>query len=267
MSLDYQLYLGDCLEVMQQFEKRSIDLILADLPYGTTDSEWDSIIPLDKLWDQYKRVIKEAAIVLTAANPFNYILYNSNPTWFKYDWIWDKKNISNPLMGWQQPLRKHEYVLVFYKGSITYNPQMTKGQMRLKGGRRAGNIENVTHSGRFNILENSSNFNDDYYPKSILEFSNASQTGKIHPNEKPVPLLEYLIKTYSNPGDTVLDNTMGSGSTGEAALRTGRKFIGIEKDESYFEVAKKRLESLIVLPNEEIVKVKDQEKDISMGLW
>jgi site-specific DNA-methyltransferase (adenine-specific) len=240
---------GDCLEVMPGIPEKSIGMILADLPYQETDCDWDKMIPLEPLWSQYKRIITDrGVIVLTAASPFNYVLYNSNPDWFKYEWVWDKRNISNPLMGWQQPLRKHEYVLVFYKNGATYNPQMTKGGLRDKGGKRYGRIENDTQSGRFNILENHSSVNDEYYPKSIIEISNAAQKGKLHPTQKPVALFSYLIRTYSNPGDLVLDNAAGSCTLAIAAIETGRNWLCIEQSPKYVKIGRGRVEARLKQP-------------------
>lgn len=233
------VYLGDCLEIMPTLPDKSIDMILCDLPYGTTACKWDTIIPFEPLWKQYKRLIKDnGAIVLTASQPFTSALVMSNPGWFKYEWIWDKIKPSSFLTARIEPLRKHESILIFGQGRIAYKPQMTKGRMRNKSPMRNGK------DGVFGVYVggNAENVNDDYYPKSIIEISNAAQVGKAHPTQKPVALFEYLIRTYTNEGDTVLDNCAGSGTTGVACQNTNRKFILIEKDEKYFGIIKKRLE-------------------------
>lgn len=227
-----QLIHGDCLDWLPTIPDKSVDAIIADWPYGTTRNKWDSVIPLDKLWPECKRVIKDnGAIVLFSAQPFTSHLILSNPEWFKYEQIWDKKNPRGHLNSKIMPLRRHENILVFGKGRIIYNPQMRSGKVRQKGGNRRTNRGCYGHHGSTN------NVNGDYYPTSILEFTAANQRNKLHPNQKPVALLEYLIRTYTNDGDLVLDNTMGSGVTGIACTNTRRDFIGIEKDVGYFEVA------------------------------
>jgi site-specific DNA-methyltransferase (adenine-specific) len=231
------LHLGDCLEVMKQIPDKFVDAIICDLPYGTTACKWDSVIPFEPLWAQYKRIIKDnGAIVLTAAQPFTSALVLSNPKWFKYEWIWNKKKPSNFLNANRTPLMNHESVLVFYKSFGIYNPQMTIGKTRTKGGKKYAN--NGCY-GNYNETEKVS-YNK-YFPKSIVEISNAQQKGKVHPTQKPVELMEYLVKTYTNDGDTILDNCMGSGTTGVACKNLNRKFIGIEQDPSYFEIAKGRI--------------------------
>ena len=204
-------------------------MILCDLPYGTTRNKWDSIIPLDKLWEQYKRVIKDnGAIVLTAAQPFESLLISSNPKMFKYDLIWKKTHAKGHLNAKRMPLRGHESILVFYKKPPVYNPIMRKGKYRYKGnkGQKAGRC--YGESKEYGV------WNDEYYPTSVIEISNAVQKGKIHPTQKPVALFEYLIKTYSNEGDTILDNCMGSGTTAIACINTNRNYIGFELDEEYY---------------------------------
>ena len=234
---EIDLRLGDCLEIMQTIPDKSIDAIICDLPYGTTACKWDSVIPFEPLWAQYKRIIKDnGAIVLTAVQPFTSALVISNPKWFKYEWIWNKKKPSNFLNANKTPLMNHESVLVFYGSFGVYNPQMTTGKTRTKGGKKYAN--NGCY-GNYNETKKVS-YNQ-YYPKSIVEISNAQQKGKVHPTQKPVALMEYLVKTYTNQSDTVLDNCMGSGTTGVACKNLGRKFIGIEQDPNYFEIAKKRI--------------------------
>jgi site-specific DNA-methyltransferase (adenine-specific) len=231
----YTLHLGDCLEVMPRIPDASIDAIIADWPYGVTQNSWDSVIPLEPLWGECERVVKrKGVIVLTARQPFTSILVMSNPKWFKWDDVWDKKLPTGFLNAKVMPLRRHESVLVFGKGRVTYNPQMTKGKMKNKRG--------YSHSSCYGTYGIQANWNDDYYPTSVIEISNANQSAKLHETEKPVALMEYLVKTYTNPGDLVLDNTFGSCSTGEACLKTGRRFIGIEKDPEYFRIGQERLE-------------------------
>jgi site-specific DNA-methyltransferase (adenine-specific) len=212
-------------------------------PYGTTSCKWDIIIPFDKLWKEYNRIVKDnGAIVLFGVQPFTTIMIYSNIKNFKHQWIWDKKNGSNFMHLKNHPNKVHEDIIVFSaKGKVNYYPQMTKGKMRVKGNEKE--YESGGIYGRYKKIKTK---NDLYYPKSIIEFSNAGRTGKskkIHPTQKPVDLLEYLIKTYTNDGEVVLDNCMGSGSTGIACLNTNRKFIGIELDEKYFEMAKNRIEN------------------------
>lgn len=207
---------------------------------GTTRCKWDTVIPFEPLWNQYKRIIKpNGAIVLFGSEPFSSHLRLSNLKWYKYDWVWDKKSTTGFLNAKIRPLRRHEYVHIFSNGKPVYYPIMeTRGKPRKKGSynKKIGNGDMVY--GAFNNLTSYNNF---YYPTDILEFSNAAQKGKIHPTQKPVALLEYLIRTYTNEGDTVLDNCMGSGSTGIACINTNRNFIGMELDQKYFEIAEKRI--------------------------
>ena len=236
-----QLLQGDCLELMKNIPDGSVDMILCDLPYGTTKNEYDKIIPFESLWGQYNRVIKNnGAIVLFSQQPFTSQLTLSNIKYFRYEWIWQKTKATGFMNVKKMPLKIHENILVFYKKLPTYNPQGIKNGMSIKTGRsRKGNSRNYgnTGCGNPNYIQTTSN-----YPKDIISFSNPSNKGHLHPNQKPVSLLEYLIKTYTNEGDTVLDNCMGSGSTGVACVNTGRKFIGIELDENYFNIAKNRIE-------------------------
>ena len=229
---------GDCLELMKDIPEKSIDMILADLPYGTTACKWDTIIPFKPLWEQYNRIIKDnGAIVLTASQPFTSALVMSNPKMFKYSWIWDKVKPSGFQVAKYRPMMRQEDVLVFGKGRINYNPIMTLRE-KVKTSR-------VYSSSDSNPLKNNDGKNRTYthkYPQSILVFSNAVQKGKVHPTQKPVPLFEYLIKTYTNEGETVLDNCMGSGTTGVACKNLNRNFIGMELDEDYFNIAKERIE-------------------------
>jgi len=196
------------------------------------------VIPFEPLWEQYKRIIKDnGAIVLTASPPFNVFLGASNLSWFKYEWIWDKKLGSGSLNVRKVPLKRHENILVFYKNSPTYNPQMRKGKFRNKSTNKPeankGNYGEIKH-----IRDN---YNDIYYPTTILEFSNANVRGRVHPTQKPVALFEYLIKTYTNEGELVLDNCIGSGTTAIACMQTNRNFIGIELEPKYVDIANKRI--------------------------
>jgi len=227
---------GDCLELMKDIPDGSVDMILADLPYGTTACKWDTIIPFEPLWEQYRRVAKpNAAIVLTASQPFTSALVMSNPKMFKYEWIWDKKKGGNIMNLKSQPYKVHENVLVFSKLSHIYNPIMTEqkertGKTYSKGA--ANGIQNYGDIRKYNKK----------YPKSIIEESNANQKGKVHPTQKPVALFEYLIKTYTNEGDLVLDNVAGSGTTGVACQNLNRNFILMEQEPEYVEIIKQRLE-------------------------
>jgi site-specific DNA-methyltransferase (adenine-specific) len=233
-----QLIHGDCLEKMKDIESKSIDMILCDLPYGTTACKWDTIIPFEPLWEQYERVIKDnGAIVLTASQPFTSNLVMSNPKMFKYEWIWNKTRPTGSMLAKKRPLKEHECVLVFYKKQPTYNPQMTKAERVLEK-ERIVNKGEVTGNVRLKRKFDNGGL---AYPRSIQLFANPNHNS-LHPTQKPVALLEYLIKTYTLEGETVLDNCMGSGSTGVACINTNRNFIGIEKDDKYFEIAKKRIE-------------------------
>lgn len=237
MSKQFKLVNAECIETMKRLPDNSIDLILTDPPYGTTACKWDSIIPLDKMWEQLKRIIKpNGAIVLTASQPFTSVLVSSNLKMFKYDWTW-KKNISTGhLNSKKQPMRDKEDIVVFYKKQCIYNPQMTVGTP-YKGRARA------PASGPYGRHGSVRYDNEGLrYPKQVLNFKVVTKQGNLHPTQKPVALMEYLIKTYSNENDLVLDFTMGSGTTGVACLNTDRKFLGIELDEKYFEIAKKRIE-------------------------
>ena len=230
------VYNEDCLEGMNRIENKSVDMILCDLPYGTTRNKWDSVIPLDKLWKQYNRIIKNnGAIVLTAQTPFDKLLGYSNLKMLKYEMIWVKNISTGHLNANRMPMKEHENILIFYKKLPTYNPQMT--------------IDEPYTQKRKPINDNGSNYgeikrtdtvnNGTRFPKSVLYFDR--EIG-LHPTQKPVKLFEYLIKTYTNEGDIVLDNCMGSGTTGVACMNTNRNFIGIELDDKYFEIARKRLE-------------------------
>lgn len=233
-----QLILGDCLEVMPLLPDKSIDMILCDLPYGTTNNKWDSVIPLDRLWDEYKRLIKDnGAIVLTAQTPFDKVLGVSNLEMLRYEWIWEKNRATGHLNVKNAPLKAHENILVFYKEMPTFNPQKTYGHKpvnRYKKHVDDGSNYGITKTG----IEGGGQ--TDRYPRDVLYFPMDKE--HYHPTQKPVALFEYLIKTYTNEGDLVLDNCMGSGTAPLAASKLNRRFIGIEKEIDYFKIAGKRLE-------------------------
>ena len=238
---DGVLFKGDCLDIMPLIPNGSVDMILADLPYGTTACKWDSIIPFEPLWKQYERVIKDnGAIVLFGQEPFSSNLRSSNFKLYRYDWIWEKDNHTNFLNIKKQPAKRHELISVFYKKQPTYNPQMWEGKENHSVGNQIGKmVEREYLGGKFVLKETrKSNLK---YPISILRFKGEGRGKAIHPTQKPVALFEYLIKTYTNEGDMVMDNTMGSGTTPLAAKELNRKFIGIEMDEKYFDIAVNRL--------------------------
>lgn len=229
---------GDCLELMKDIPDKSIDMILCDLPYGTTACKWDIVIPFDKLWEQYNRIIKDnGAIVLFGSEPFSSKLRISNMKNYRYDWIWKKTKFSNFLCLKKQPARNYENICVFYKKQPTYNPQMEKGEPYKDNGRkiRKSNQQTFGVKTQLPVINNGTR-----YPNSIIFFSNGNNKN-VHPTQKPVALLEYLIKTYTNEGETVLDNCMGSGSTGVACINTNRNFIGIELEENYYKIACERI--------------------------
>lgn len=229
---------GDCLELMKQLEPGSVDMILCDLPYGTTQNKWDSVIPLDPLWACYLRICKPtAAIVLTCAQPFTSALVLSNPKLFKYEWIWNKVRVTGHLNAKKQPMRAHESVVVFYRSQCVYNPQMTPSGGHIRGpfGKQKKRTENY---GVFSD-DNRTHEASEYYPRSIITFQAEMQS--IHPTQKPTSLFEYLILTYTDPSEVVLDNCIGSGTTAIACLNTGRNFIGFELSQEYVDIANKRL--------------------------
>jgi len=234
------LMLGDCLERMKEIPAGSVDMVLTDPPYGTTACKWDSIIPLEPMWEQLKRVIKpNGAIALFGSEPFSSVLRMSNIKQYKYDWIWEKNTGSNFLHAKRMPIRYSENIHIFMQGSSWYNPQKTTGHTPTNSGkgRNTGNI----YSG--NMQVDYKGGDTTRYPKNIIKFNSVNNYARAHPTQKPVALMEYLIKTYTNEGETVLDFTMGSGSTGVACVNTNRNFIGIELDPEYFDIAKQRIES------------------------
>lgn len=234
--MKYELHLGDCLEVMKSIPDGSADLILCDLPYGTTQNKWDSVIPFEILWEHYWRVCR-GAVVLTAHTPFDKVLGASNIGTLRYEWIWHKTKATGHLNAKVQPMKNHENVLVFYKSLPAYNPQglVRKTVPTIRKGGNNGTNYGKSDKDAIQEFEN--------YPRSILAIPSEGKT--VHPTQKPVALMEYLIRTYTNEGNTVLDNCMGSGTTGVACMNTGRRFIGIEMDEGYFNIAKERIESAI----------------------
>ena len=234
-----ELYNGDCLEVMKSITDGSVDLVLTDPPYGTTACKWDSIIPLEPMWEQLKRIIKpEGAIVLFGQEPFSSILRMSHIKGYKYDWIWDKVKQGAFATAKFAPLKQHEVISVFSLNGqkVKYYPQMVKMDKS-----RTGRIYSSSDSASVKYNDGVERLYTEKYPKTIITESNANNKGKVHPTQKPVALMEYLIKTYTNEGETVLDFTMGSGTTGVACKNTNRDFIGIELDEKYFEIAKNRI--------------------------
>lgn len=225
---------GDCLELMSDISDGSIDMILCDMPYGTTKNKWDTIIPLEPLWNHYKRVIKpNGAICLFSQMPFSATLVCSQPNLFRYEWIWEKTNATGFLNANKMPMKTHENILVFYKRLPTYNKMLSKG----KPYRSISKVSHTTNYGNFGTQE--LNNEGTRVPRDMLKFGRDND--KYHPTQKPVALCEYLINTYTNEGETVLDNCMGSGSTGVACVNTGRRFIGIEIDDNYFNIAKERI--------------------------
>lgn len=239
--LNVNLLKGDCLELMKDIPDGSVDMILCDLPYGTTRNKWDTVIPFDKLWKQYKRIIKEhGAILLFGQELFMAKLILSNERFFRYTLIWDKVLTTGHLNANRMPLRSHEAIAVFYKHLPTYNPQKTLGNPNHGAGSSIGNLPKINNNyGKYNIKD--SDKTGMKFPKSIITFKKTHPSVSVHPTQKPVALLEYLIKTYTNENETVLDNTMGSGSTGVACVNTGRNFIGMELDCNYFKIAEERI--------------------------
>ena len=237
----------DCLEGMKKIEDKSIDMILCDLPYGTTACKWDTVIPFEPLWEQYERIIKDdGMIALFGSQPFTSALVMSNPKMFKYEWIWEKDKPSNFALANKQPMKYHENILVFYKNFPTYNKQITDGHKPMNGQAKYGRTYNGSVPS-LDVEERYCGGKTTRNPSSIQKFNtpkhNSSDKSGLHPTQKPVDLLEYLIRTYTNEYETVLDNCMGSGSTGVACVNTNRNFIGIELDNTYFEVAEKRIKN------------------------
>lgn len=238
-----EIWNGDCLEIMKKIPDKSVDMILTDPPYGITACKWDSVIPFEPMWEQLNRIIKDnGAIVLFGSEPFSSMLRCSNLKMFKYDWIWNKRKVAHPLNAKIMPLKKHEIISVFGNGKIVYFPQGLKEVNKIQ---KRNDVKSLIGDG-YSVCgkSNKTTFQKwGNYPSSIIEYSKENKT--VHPTQKPVSLLEYLIKTYTLENETVLDFTMGSGSTGVACLNTKRNFIGIELDENYFNIAKQRIEKAI----------------------
>lgn len=251
------LHMGECLEIMKTIPGGSVDMVLCDLPYGTTACKWDSVIPLERLWEEYLRVLtQKGAVVLTAAQPFTTALVASNLGMFKYCWYWAKSRVTGFANAKRQPLRCVEEVVVFARGAAPYNPQgLIYAPKVVRNGKSVGGntlrADVAESSGKGSLRTAGSTYVQEFtgYPKQLVEFASESRT--VHPTQKPVALMDYLIRTYTNPGDTVLDNCMGSGTTGVAALQSGRNFIGIEMDPGYFKIAQDRIAAVELQRNAE----------------
>ena len=232
---------GNCLDRMKEIPDGSVDMVLTDPPYGTTACKWDGVIDFDLMWLQLKRIIKpNGAIVLFGSEPFSSALRMSNIKQYKYDWVWDKVKTGNPLNAKIMPLNRTENIMVFIKGKNFYYPIKTpRDKPKSSGNVAEGSVR------CFQGVKQENKIYTEKYPTNLLTFSNANQKGKLHPTQKPVALLEYLIKTYTQENETILDFTFGSCSTGVACLNTNRKFLGIEMDEGYFEVSKNRIEAAL----------------------
>ena len=231
-----KIILGNCLDVMQDIPDGSVDAVICDPPYQITACSWDSIIPLEPMWKHLKRIIKpNGAIVMTASQPFTTTLISSNMGMFKYDLVWHKTQPSGHLNAKIMPLRGHEDIIIFCNGKTTYNPEMRKGKYRFKGNKGQAKGRCYGESKSYGV------YNDEYYPTSILTMGNADQRNKVHPTQKPVALFEYLIRTYTNKGDLVLDFAAGSGTTGVACRNIHRNFILIEKEQKYVDIANQRI--------------------------
>lgn len=235
-----QVFLGDCLELYKNIEPKSIDLILTDLPYGTTACKWDTIIPFDKLWEMVNYLLKSNGVfITTASQPFTSALVMSNPKMFKYEWIWEKDRPSNPLVANKRVMPRHENICVFYEKQPIYNPQKEERKEENKRNNKKYTAHETGTKG-LTVLSRSDGNTDFVHPTSIQKFTYGEGRGK-HPTQKPVTLFEYLLKTYSNEGMTIFDPCMGSGTTGVACKNLKRNFIGIEKDEGYFKIAEQRI--------------------------
>lgn len=248
---------GDCLAVMPALATGSIDMILCDLPYGTTNCAWDQVIPFEPLWEQYERLIRpNGAIVLTASQPFTSALVMSKPKLFRYSWVWLKSHPTGFLSAKKRPLGKHEDILVFSKGPCRYFPQMTEGKQKVN---RSGFVigERKTQSVYGKSATLSEVKNSTYYPATPLSFSTGARWQSLHPTQKPVALFEYLIRTYTEPGELVLDNCAGSGTTGVAAIQSGRRAILIEQEAKYAQLSERR-----VLDAQAEVRVRDAQPEL-----
>ena len=235
------LRLGECLEIMKSIPDGSVDAIITDPPYGTTACKWDSVIPFEPMWEQLNRIIKpNGAIVLFGSEPFSSALRMSNIKNYKYDWIWEKTKASAPMLANKMPMRRHENISVFYKKLPTYNPQMIF--VGIKDKRKTFTEMNIKYKGYDAKITTKAKKDNGYrHPNTVQVFNNSNKTNLLHPTQKPIALMEYLIKTYTNEGEVVLDFTMGSGTTGVAAKNLNRGFVGIEQDEKYFDIAQERI--------------------------
>ncbi len=240
-----ELHNGDCLTVMKTIADKSVDLILCDPPYGTTQIAWDSIIPLDLMWGEYKRILKDdGCVILFGSQPFSSVLVTSNIDWFKYELIWDKNKCGSPGLAKYRPMKTHENILIFAKGKTKYFPIMEEGEPYVRKAKDPGGYKSRCNNHKYGFKNAGRGIPNlgTRYPKSIRRVSrDFSAQQQVHPTQKPVPLLEWLVKTYSKEGDVVLDNCMGSGSTGVAAVMNDRSFIGIEKEPEYFQIARDRV--------------------------
>lgn len=234
-----RLFHADCFDVMPDLRDGSVNLILADLPYGTTHCAWDTELPLEQLWAEYRRICS-GAVVLFAQTPFDKMLGASNIRSLKYEWIWEKSHPTGHLNAKKMPMKAHENILVFYDKAPTYNPIKTSGHVRKTATKR----QDLTPIYGKQLFEPLTYDSTERYPRSVLQFPSDKQTSKLHPTQKPLALCDYFVRTYSNPGDVVLDNCMGSGTTGVAALQAGRHFIGIELKRHFFDIAERRICSL-----------------------
>ncbi len=240
-----KIYNQDCLEGMKYIKNKSIDMILCDLPYGTTKNKWDIIIPFQPLWEQYERIIKDnGAIVLTCSQPFTSMLLMSNQKLFRYSLVWEKTTPTGHLNAKKMFLRIHEDILVFYKSLPIYNPQKTTGHKRkVSKAEHKINCVETTNYGKHGLTTYDST---ERYPTSILKFATDKQKSALHPTQKPIALFEYLIKTYTNENDLILDNCIGSGTTAIAAINTNRNYIGFENDKDYYDIANKRIQERLL---------------------
>lgn len=266
VSIDLQQ--GDCLELMKSIEDKSIDLILCDLPYGTTRNKWDSVLDLDSLWEQYSRIIKDRGVILLfVQTPFDKVLGVSNLKYLRYEIIWQKTAPTGFLNAKKMPMKAHETILVFYKKLPTYNPQMTQGHPRKVTSNSSR--QKFVERQRIKAAVSATNYNSygeslegydstEWYPLSVQIFAKDQQKENYHPTQKPVSLLEWLIKTYTNVGNLVLDNCMGSGSTGVACVNLNRNFIGMELTEQYFSIAKERIEKVVQAKDEQKTEKEDR---------
>lgn len=248
------LYLGDSLEIMPRYvPDRSVDLILCDLPYGTTDIGWDRPLPFDRLWEEYRRVLKPSGCVLLfGSQPFTSELVLSNKGWFKYCLVWNKNKCGSPGLAKVRPMKVHEDIAVFAPGRTCYNPIMEEGEPYRRKAKSPDGYQTRCNTHGYGLKQvNEFSNSGTRYPKSIINISrDFSAQQQVHPTQKPVPLMRWLILTYSNPGDTVMDNCMGSGTTGVACANTGRRFIGIELEPNYFQIARRRIEDALAKEND-----------------